>query len=196
MGARTGHLSASAPRRARGRAGRGSSPEAGRRARGPAPPANDDCLACHEDDSAARADGRPVVVKQAVFDDSMHGPLACVDCHQDLAKLTEFPHPEKLAKVDCATCHDTVRRSTTRACTRARARRATTRRGDVRRLPRHARHPAEERPGVAHLSPEPARRPARSATATPTSSEGRHPERRARRRSRTASTAGRSRGRA
>jgi nitrate/TMAO reductase-like tetraheme cytochrome c subunit len=75
----------------------------------PTPPANADCLACHEDDSAARADGRPVVVKPAVFEKSIHGSLGCVDCHQDLAALTELPHPEKLARVDCATCHtDTV----------------------------------------------------------------------------------------
>jgi hypothetical protein len=71
----------------------------------PAPPANADCLACHEDDAAARADGRPVVVKGPVFESSIHGSLSCVDCHADLAKLTELPHPEKLAKVDCATCH-------------------------------------------------------------------------------------------
>jgi nitrate/TMAO reductase-like tetraheme cytochrome c subunit len=70
----------------------------------PAPPANSDCFACHEDDSAARADGRPVVVKTAVFEKSVHGALACVDCHADLARA-ELPHPEKLAKVDCATCH-------------------------------------------------------------------------------------------
>jgi hypothetical protein len=74
-----------------------------------AAPANADCLVCHEDDSAARADGRPVVVKPAVFEKSIHGGLSCVDCHADLAKATEFPHPEKLARVDCATCHtDTV----------------------------------------------------------------------------------------
>lgn len=71
----------------------------------PAPPANTDCLMCHEDDSAVRADGRPVVVKAAVFEKSIHGSFACVDCHQDLARLAEFPHPEKLAKVACATCH-------------------------------------------------------------------------------------------
>lgn len=70
----------------------------------PAPPANSDCFACHEDDSAARADGRPVVVKAAVFEKSVHGAFACVDCHADLAKA-ELPHPEKLAKVDCSTCH-------------------------------------------------------------------------------------------
>ena len=75
----------------------------------PAPPANADCLACHGDDSAVRADGRPVVVKPDKFEASIHGSLGCVDCHQDLAALAEFPHPERLAKVDCATCHgDTV----------------------------------------------------------------------------------------
>jgi nitrate/TMAO reductase-like tetraheme cytochrome c subunit len=71
----------------------------------PTPPSNADCLTCHEDDSAARADGRPVVVKPAVFEKSVHGPLSCVDCHQDLGKFSDFPHPEKLAKVDCSSCH-------------------------------------------------------------------------------------------
>ena len=71
----------------------------------PIPPSNADCLACHGDGSAVRADGRPVVVKPEAFEHSVHGPLSCVDCHQDLAKGIEFPHPEKLAKVDCSTCH-------------------------------------------------------------------------------------------
>lgn len=71
-----------------------------------AAPANADCLACHDDPSAARADGRSVAIKPAVMEASIHGPLACVDCHADLAKTTDFPHPEKLARVDCAACHD------------------------------------------------------------------------------------------
>ncbi|HSC27760.1 MAG TPA: hypothetical protein VLD67_10830 [Vicinamibacterales bacterium] len=70
-----------------------------------AAPANADCLICHEDASAARADGRPVVVTPGVFEKSIHGILSCVDCHTDLATNVEFPHPEKLARVDCATCH-------------------------------------------------------------------------------------------
>ena len=74
----------------------------------PKPPANDDCLACHGDKDAKRADGTPIFVDQAAFDASKHGPMACVDCHQDLANLTEFPHPDKLAKVDCGSCHDTA----------------------------------------------------------------------------------------
>jgi hypothetical protein len=53
-----------------------------------------------------RADGTPVVVPTDVFAQSVHGSFACVDCHADLAALAEFPHPENLAPVDCATCHD------------------------------------------------------------------------------------------
>ena len=68
------------------------------------PPANEDCLACHEDDSLKRANGAPLTVHKAVFGASVHAPLACVDCHADLA-AAELPHGEKLAKVVCATCH-------------------------------------------------------------------------------------------
>lgn len=63
----------------------------------PKAPANDDCLACH---------GEHVDAKQ--FEASTHGPLQCVDCHADLAKVSEFPHADKLAKVACASCHDDV----------------------------------------------------------------------------------------
>jgi hypothetical protein len=80
------------------------SPSASTPPANPAQDANADCFTCHEDDSAARANGSPVVVKPAVHAASVHKGLACVDCHQDLAKA-EFPHAEKLAKVDCATCH-------------------------------------------------------------------------------------------
>ena len=75
--------------------------------KGPKPPANDDCLACHEDPSAQRANGSSVAVEKAAFAASVHGAAgaACVDCHQDLAKTTDFPHPEKLARVDCSPCH-------------------------------------------------------------------------------------------
>ena len=59
------------------------------------PPANEDCAACHEEV------GKP-------FAASIHAVAACVDCHQDLSTLQEFPHPEKLAKVSCASCHDEI----------------------------------------------------------------------------------------
>lgn len=68
------------------------------------PPANDDCLTCHDDGSLKRANGTPLTVHKTVFDASVHASLACVDCHADVAKA-ELPHNENLAKVDCATCH-------------------------------------------------------------------------------------------
>ena len=71
----------------------------------PPPPANEDCLGCHGDPDFKREDGSPVYVDQGAFDTSKHAPLACVDCHADLAAVTDFPHPEKLEKVKCASCH-------------------------------------------------------------------------------------------
>ena len=72
------------------------------------PPSNEDCLACHGDSSAVRADGRPVAVAAEVFDGSVHGALGltCVTCHTDLATLTEYPHAETLKPADCSTCHE------------------------------------------------------------------------------------------
>ncbi|MBI4886296.1 MAG: hypothetical protein HY824_04335 [Acidobacteria bacterium] len=72
----------------------------------PAPPANDVCLTCHAEPSMVRADGRPVVVHAESFAASIHGSLGCIDCHVDLARVADFPHPERLAPVTCATCHD------------------------------------------------------------------------------------------
>jgi hypothetical protein len=74
----------------------------------PASPTNDDCLACHGDSAAVRADGRPVAVAPDAFSGSVHGAmgLTCVTCHTDLATLAEYPHPEKLKPAECATCHE------------------------------------------------------------------------------------------
>jgi hypothetical protein len=72
----------------------------------PAPPASEDCLACHGEPSNARADGRPIFVEPDTFAQSIHSFLACVDCHTDLAALIDYPHADRLAPVDCAICHD------------------------------------------------------------------------------------------
>jgi len=71
----------------------------------PTAPANDDCLACHGDSTATRADGSSIAVAPEVFGKSTHSTIACVSCHADLAKTSEWPHPEKLQKVSCGTCH-------------------------------------------------------------------------------------------
>jgi len=72
----------------------------------PASPTSDDCMTCHADPATTRADGTPLVVDAKAYAASVHGQidLACVDCHADLAKA-ELPHAEKLAPVDCSTCH-------------------------------------------------------------------------------------------
>jgi nitrate/TMAO reductase-like tetraheme cytochrome c subunit len=70
----------------------------------PPAPTNDDCLACHDDSSLTGGDGRSVSVAGKPFSDSVHGPMDCIDCHADLASA-EFPHEERLAKVDCSGCH-------------------------------------------------------------------------------------------
>ncbi len=74
----------------------------------PSSPTNDDCLGCHADASLTGSGGRPVAVAPERFAASVHGQagITCVACHEDLASATEFPHPEKLAPVSCATCHD------------------------------------------------------------------------------------------
>src|SRR3712207_2970317 len=72
-----------------------------------AAPSSEDCLACHDDPSAARANGGSVAVAGKGFGESIHGGLSCVDCHQDLAAQAEWPHLEKLARVNCAACHET-----------------------------------------------------------------------------------------
>jgi hypothetical protein len=74
----------------------------------PKPPVNDDCLACHGDPDVKRVNGTPVALDAPVLAASTHGQLACVDCHADLAAVAEFPHPDALKKVACATCHDAI----------------------------------------------------------------------------------------
>ena len=71
-----------------------------------ATPGNDDCLACHNDPDIKRSNGTAVTVAPAQFQMSVHGQFACVDCHADLATTADFPHPDKLAPVNCGSCHD------------------------------------------------------------------------------------------
>ena len=78
-----------------------------------APPAlgvqsDDGCLTCHGDLGLKTEQGRSLFVDGAKFTASIHGAagIACVDCHTDLKKFTDFPHTAKLKPVDCASCHD------------------------------------------------------------------------------------------
>lgn len=68
----------------------------------------EDCLACHGDAGLTHADGRSLAVDPGKFAGSIHGAFACVDCHMDLSATVDLPHPEQLARVSCAMCHDGV----------------------------------------------------------------------------------------
>ncbi len=74
---------------------------------------NATCLECHGDESLTKNRGGEVVslyVDAAKYGASVHGKeqTACVDCHQDLQGVDDFPHAETLAPVDCGMCHDDV----------------------------------------------------------------------------------------
>ena len=73
----------------------------------PPKPTNEFCLACHGVPGFAGSNGRSLAVDPERFGASIHGPLtlSCVDCHTDLQALRDLPHPEKLARVNCGTCH-------------------------------------------------------------------------------------------
>jgi nitrate/TMAO reductase-like tetraheme cytochrome c subunit len=62
---------------------------------------------CHGEPDAKAEDGRSVAVDAARFSGSIHGSLGleCTACHTDLVGV-ELPHPAKLAKVTCTTCHE------------------------------------------------------------------------------------------
>ena len=68
---------------------------------------NAECYQCHEDETLKDDGGRSLYVNKGTFEKSIHGRsgLSCVSCHLDLEKVKDFPHPARLAKVDCGACH-------------------------------------------------------------------------------------------
>lgn len=68
------------------------------------------CLNCHGERRLFSERGAKKVslyVNDKEFANSVHGKSGCVSCHQD-ADVKDFPHKERLAKVNCATCHDST----------------------------------------------------------------------------------------
>lgn len=61
-----------------------------------------DCLACHNNPDLKSDAGQGVYVDQAKRGGGIHGVLNCTACH---AGIKEYPHPKRIAKVECATCH-------------------------------------------------------------------------------------------
>jgi formate dehydrogenase gamma subunit len=68
----------------------------------PLPKEDDTCLACHGQPDIKSASGKSVSIDPAKHGASAHGILACGDCH---TPIKDYPHPAKITKVQCTTCH-------------------------------------------------------------------------------------------
>src|ERR1035437_6761351 len=66
------------------------------------PAADQECLACHGQAGMKSDAGKSISIDPAKHAASAHGVLGCKDCH---TAIKDFPHPAKIAKVKCATCH-------------------------------------------------------------------------------------------
>ncbi len=73
-------------------------------------PGSEECVNCHEEGrrTGKREAGMPPPFDAAALRASPHADQECSGCHADLAKVKEFPHADKLEKVDCANCHPDV----------------------------------------------------------------------------------------
>jgi uncharacterized protein with PIN domain len=69
---------------------------------------NEACFACHADKTlTTKRGGRTVslFVEAKKFSSSIHGSLACTNCHADL-EGKDLPHEAPLKRVNCGACHD------------------------------------------------------------------------------------------
>lgn len=69
-----------------------------------APPLKQDeaCLACHGQPEMKSEKGKDISIRPEKHAASVHGILGCKDCH---TAIRDFPHPAKVSKVECKTCH-------------------------------------------------------------------------------------------
>src|SRR5919108_5330249 len=81
-----------------------SFPLLARRQEKPAQPLKQDeaCLACHSQPDMKSGKGKSISIRPDKHAASVHGAFACTDCH---TSIKDFPHPGKIAKVKCVTCH-------------------------------------------------------------------------------------------
>jgi hypothetical protein len=63
---------------------------------------NATCLACHGQPDFTGPSGQNLYIDQSHFAGSVHGSLACTDCH---TSITGFPHPAQVTPVNCGACH-------------------------------------------------------------------------------------------
>jgi cytochrome b subunit of formate dehydrogenase len=68
---------------------------------------NEDCLACHSDESLTmEKNGKtvPLFVKESILAKSPHQRLSCIACHTGFDK-DNIPHKEPITPINCMTCH-------------------------------------------------------------------------------------------
>jgi cytochrome b subunit of formate dehydrogenase len=61
-----------------------------------------ECLVCHGQKDLKSSSGRSVYVNEVKREVGAHAGLTCTTCHTD---IMGFPHPARVAIVECATCH-------------------------------------------------------------------------------------------
>ncbi len=64
---------------------------------------DENCLACHGQAGMKSDAGKSISIDPGKHAASVHGILGCTDCH---TTIKDFPHPAKIAKVQCSTCHE------------------------------------------------------------------------------------------
>jgi formate dehydrogenase gamma subunit len=82
------------PVRARARAAQAKAPQPLKQ--------DENCLACHGQAGMTSGSGKNISIDPTKHAASVHGTLACQDCH---STIKDYPHPTKVAKIQCASCH-------------------------------------------------------------------------------------------
>ncbi len=70
---------------------------------------NDDCLSCHDDDTLVkirRGIEISLYVTEEHLDKSPHEGFECIDCHEDLYGIEDYPHDANLELPFCGNCHE------------------------------------------------------------------------------------------
>ena len=70
---------------------------------------NDDCLSCHDDETLVktrRGIEISLYVTEEDLDGSPHEGFECIDCHEDLYGIEDFPHAKNLELPFCGNCHE------------------------------------------------------------------------------------------
>lgn len=70
---------------------------------------NDDCLSCHDDDTLVktrRGIEISLYVTEEHLDGSPHEGFECIDCHEDLYGIDDYPHQKNLELPFCGNCHE------------------------------------------------------------------------------------------